>query len=65
MLSKLSRRSNKRHDNLGLGTPHRKIRVAPTHRKKGQNKDGHPPENKAKLQAKNDNQKTNKDTGKW
>jgi hypothetical protein len=36
MLSKSSRSSNKRHDNLGLGTPHNKIqeRVAPTHRTK-------------------------------
>jgi hypothetical protein len=32
-MSKLSRSSNKRCGNLGLGTPHRKIqeRVAPTH----------------------------------
>jgi hypothetical protein len=36
MLSKLSRSSNKRHDNLGLVTPHNKsqVRAAPTHRKK-------------------------------
>jgi hypothetical protein len=36
MPSKLSRSSNKRCDNLGLGTPHNKIqeRVAPTHRTK-------------------------------
>jgi hypothetical protein len=36
MQSKLRRSSNKRCDNLGLETPHRKIqeRVAPTHRKK-------------------------------
>jgi hypothetical protein len=36
MLSKSSRSSNKRHDNLGLGTPHNKSqeRVAPTHRTK-------------------------------
>jgi hypothetical protein len=34
MLSKFSRRSNKRRDNLGLGTPHKKgqERAAPTHR---------------------------------
>jgi hypothetical protein len=33
MSSKSSRSSNKRHDNLGLGTPHSKIqeRAAPTH----------------------------------
>jgi hypothetical protein len=36
MSSKLSRSSNKRRDNLGLGTPHKKIqeREAPTHRTK-------------------------------
>jgi hypothetical protein len=36
MPSKSSRSSNKRHDNLGLGTPHSKIQegVAPTHRTK-------------------------------
>jgi hypothetical protein len=36
MPSKSSRSSNKRCDNLGLGTPHNKIqeREAPTHRKK-------------------------------
>jgi hypothetical protein len=36
MLSKLSRSSNKRHDNLSLVTPHKKIqeRVAPNHRRK-------------------------------
>jgi hypothetical protein len=36
MSSKSSRSSNKRRDNLGLGTPHNKIqeRVAPTHRTK-------------------------------
>jgi hypothetical protein len=36
MPSKLSRSSNKRRDNLGLGTPHNKSqeRVAPTHRTK-------------------------------
>jgi hypothetical protein len=36
MLSKSSRSSNKRRDNLGLGTPHNKSqeRVTPTHRKK-------------------------------
>ena len=38
--SKSSRRLNKRCNNLGLGTPHRKIqkRVAPTHRKKDREK---------------------------
>jgi hypothetical protein len=36
MLSKSSRSSNKRHGNLGLGTPHNKSqeRAAPTHRTK-------------------------------
>ena len=36
MPSKLSKSSNKRHDNLGLRTPHKKTqeRAAPTHRKK-------------------------------
>jgi hypothetical protein len=36
MPSKSRRSSNKRRDNLGLGTPHNKIqeRAAPTHRKK-------------------------------
>jgi hypothetical protein len=36
MPSKSSKSSNKRRDNLGLGTPHNKIqeREAPTHRKK-------------------------------
>jgi hypothetical protein len=36
MSSRSSRSLNKRHRNLGLGTPHKKIkeRVAPTHRKK-------------------------------
>jgi hypothetical protein len=36
MPSKSSRSSNKKHDNLGLGTPHNKSqeRVAPTHRTK-------------------------------
>jgi hypothetical protein len=40
MLSKLSRSSNKRCDNLGSGTPHSKIqeRAAPTHRKKDREK---------------------------
>jgi hypothetical protein len=40
MLSKLSRSSNKRCGNLGLGTPPKKIqeREAPTHRKKDREK---------------------------
>jgi hypothetical protein len=40
MSSKSSRSSNKRHDNLGLGTPHRKSQegAAPTHRKKDREK---------------------------
>jgi hypothetical protein len=40
MPSKLSRRSNKRCGNLGLGTPHNKSqeRAAPTHRKKDKEK---------------------------
>jgi hypothetical protein len=40
MPSKLSRSSNKRHDNLGLGTPHNKSQegVTPTHRKKDREK---------------------------
>jgi hypothetical protein len=40
MPSKSSRSSNKRCDNLGLGTPHSKSqeRVAPTHRKKDREK---------------------------
>jgi hypothetical protein len=40
MPSKLSRSSNKRRGNLGLGTPHNKIqeREAPTHRKKDREK---------------------------
>jgi hypothetical protein len=42
MPSKSSRSSNKRCDNLGLGTPHNKIleRAAPTHRTKDQEKMG-------------------------
>jgi hypothetical protein len=40
MMSKSSRSSNKRHDNLGLGTPHNKIQegVAPTHKTKDREK---------------------------
>jgi hypothetical protein len=40
MPSKSSRSSNKRHNNLGLGTPHNKSqeRAAPTHRKKDREK---------------------------
>jgi hypothetical protein len=40
MLSKLSISSNKRHGNLGLGTPHSKSqeRAATTHRKKEKEK---------------------------
>jgi hypothetical protein len=40
MPSKLSRKLNKRHDNLGLGTPHKRIkeRATPTHKKKGKEK---------------------------
>jgi hypothetical protein len=53
MSSKLSRSLNKRHDNLGLGTPHNKIRVAPTHRKK----DKENMDNQAKPQEKKDTEK--------
>jgi hypothetical protein len=43
MSSKLSRSSNKRHNNLGLGTPHSKIQemVAPTRRTKDRAKIDH------------------------
>jgi hypothetical protein len=40
MISKSRRSLNKRHDNLGLGTPHNKSREreAPTHKTKGKAK---------------------------
>jgi hypothetical protein len=67
MSSKSSRSSNKRHENLGLGTPHSKIqeRAAPTHKNKGQRKYRQPQDNQSRPQAKKDTRKTKKDTGKW
>jgi hypothetical protein len=67
MSSKSSRSSNKRRDNLGLGTPHSKIqeRAGPNPQNKGQRKDGQPQDNQSRPQAKKDTGKTKKDTGKW
>jgi hypothetical protein len=67
MSSKSSRSSNKRRDNLGLGTPHSKSqeRAGPNPQKKGQRKDGQPQDNQSKPQAKKDTRKTKKDIRKW
>jgi hypothetical protein len=65
MPSKSSRSSNKRCDNLGLGTPHNKIqeRAAPTHRTK--DKENMDSIRTTPSQAKKDTRKTKKDTRKW
>jgi hypothetical protein len=66
MLSKSSRSSNKRCDNLGLGTPHNKSQERwPQPINKGQRKDGQYQDNQSKPQAKKDTRKAKKDTGKW
>jgi hypothetical protein len=66
MPSKLSRSSNKRCDNLGLGTPHSKIqeRVAPTTEQRTEKRwttSGQPVQDARKE----GHRKTKKDTGKW
>jgi hypothetical protein len=67
MPSKLSRSSNKRHRQFGLGNPSQQNlgKGGPNPQNKGQRKDGQYQDNQSKLQAKKDTGKTKKDTGKW
>ena len=67
MPSKSSRSSNKRHDNLGLGTPHNKSqeRVAPTHRTKDREKMDSIRTTSPSHKKRRTPEKTKKDTGKW
>jgi hypothetical protein len=67
MSSKSSRSSNKRHGNLGLGTPHKKIqeRVAPTHTKKDRSKMDSIRTTSPSCKQRRTPEKTKKYTGKW